>query len=324
MARRRTRGEDEVARQMHQALVLHYIEERTQAEIAETLGISHASVNRLIKRGKELGLIEIKIKSPVGQFFALEDELKSLGRLDDAIVVPTVSDNPETASRAVGAAAAGYLVKQIADGDSICISGGKGTSSLVAALAPERQYSVEIVPATGLVQGMHYVNVNHVATQMAERLGGRAHEILAPLFAESADQRDLLIGMNSVASIFDKARAATLAVIGIGSILAQESSYYHLNPEADREAIRRAGATGELLAYLIDREGAVCDYSRNRTLVALGLDELRAIPRRIGVAVGANKAGSILSVLRGGYINALVTDEVTGRQVIEIAQEESV
>ena len=42
------REEIVIARQMHQALVLHFLEGLTQAQIADRLGISHATVNRLI------------------------------------------------------------------------------------------------------------------------------------------------------------------------------------------------------------------------------------------------------------------------------------
>ncbi len=54
MAPPNTRDDIAAVRQMHQALVLHYVEGKTQAEIAGELGLSHATVNRLIKRGHQL------------------------------------------------------------------------------------------------------------------------------------------------------------------------------------------------------------------------------------------------------------------------------
>ena len=73
------REEVVIARQMHQALVLHFLEGLTQAQIADQLGISHATVNRLIKRGRQLGLVEIKIKSPVEPLVDMEEQLLALG-----------------------------------------------------------------------------------------------------------------------------------------------------------------------------------------------------------------------------------------------------
>ncbi|CAN7467922.1 sugar-binding transcriptional regulator [Rhizobium sp. LjRoot30] len=315
------REEIVIARQMHQALVLHFLEGLTQAQIADRLGISHATVNRLIKRGRQLGLVEIKIKSPVEQLVDMEEQLLALGGIDRAVVVPTVSDNPQLSLQATGEAAARLLLDTIKDGDTICITGGKGVSAVVAGLKPTRRYDVEVIPATGCVQGKHYTDVNHVATLMADKLGGRAYQIHAPLFADDADQREMLINMRSVSNVFRLAREATLAVVGIGSIMSDDSSYYDLHPSSatDRAAIERSGASCELLAHLLDAGGAVCDYSLNRSLVSLTLDEFASIPTKIGVASGPNKAGPILSVMRGGHLDTLVTDESTSARILDLA-----
>ena len=156
------REEIVIARQMHQALVLHFLEGLTQAQIADQLGLSHATINRLIKRGRQLGLVEIKIKSPVEPLVDMEEQLLALGGISRAIVVPTVSDNPQTALQSVGEAAARLLLEQIADGDTICITGGKGVSAVVAGLQAPRRFDVAVIPATGCVQGKHYTDVNHV------------------------------------------------------------------------------------------------------------------------------------------------------------------
>jgi DNA-binding transcriptional regulator LsrR (DeoR family) len=318
------REEIVIARQMHQALVLHFLEGLTQAQIADQLGISHATVNRLIKRGRQLGLVEIKIKSPIEPLVDMEEKLVALGGISRAIVVPTVSDNLQTALQAVGEAAARLLLEEITDGDTICITGGKGVSAVVAGLQAQRRYAIEVIPATGCVQGKHYTDVNHVSTMMAERLGGRSYQIHAPLFADSAAERGMLINMRSVADVFQRAREAKIAVVGIGSILSDDSSYYDLHPSSstDRAAIERSGASCELLAHLLDDQGQVCDYSLNRSLVSLTLPEFASIPTKIGVASGPNKVSPILSVLRGNHLDTLVTDEATGARVLALANGE--
>jgi DNA-binding transcriptional regulator LsrR (DeoR family) len=317
------REEIVIARQMHQALVLHFLEGLTQAQIADQLGISHATVNRLIKRGRQLGLVEIKIKSPVEPLVEIEEQLLALGGIRRAVVVPTVSDNPQIALQSVGEAAARLMLEQIADGDTICITGGKGVSAVVAGLQPSRRFAIEVIPATGCVQGKHYTDVNHVSTLMADRLGGHSFQIHAPLFADSEAERKMLLDMRSVADVFKRARDAKIAVVGIGSILSDDSSYYDLHPSSstDREAIARSGASCELLAHLLDEHGRVCSYGLNRRLVSLTLSEFASIPTKIGVASGPSKAGPILSVMRGNHLDTLVTDQATGARILELAKE---
>jgi DNA-binding transcriptional regulator LsrR (DeoR family) len=309
----------EAARQIYSVLVMHFEEGITQAEIAKITKLSHAKVNRLIKQGREMGMVEIKIRSPYQALFDLEARFKEATGLETVRITPSASTNPETILNQVGAAASSLLLETLTDGDTVCITGGKGVSAVVETLAPDRAYDIEVVPATGLVQGKHYTDVNHVATQMAERLGGRAFLIQAPLFAASLKEKAMLMGMKSVTDAFDRARKARVAVVGIGSILAGDSSYYDLHPTSrdDRKKIEKSGAAGELLAHLIDRNGGLCDYELNARLVAMNPAELDAIPVTIGIAAGPNKVAPICAALRGRHLKALVVDEATATLVLE-------
>lgn len=308
----------EAARQIYSVLVMHFQEGITQAEIARITKLSHAKVNRLIKQGREMGMVEINIRSPYQALFDLEVRFKAATGLETVRITPAASQNPQTILKQVGAAAASLLLETLKDGDMVCITGGKGLSAVVDMLSPNRAYDVEVVPATGLVQGKHYTDVNHVATQMAERLGGKAFLIHAPLFADSVAERRTLMKMKSVADVFGRARKARIAVLGIGSILSSDSSYYDLHPNSrsDRAKIEKAGAAGELLAHLIDGDGNVCDYELNSRLVALSPNELDVIPVTIGVAAGVNKVAPICAALRGRHVKAMVLDEATANGVL--------
>ncbi|MFC3231312.1 sugar-binding transcriptional regulator [Marinibaculum pumilum] len=312
-------GRYELERQIYSVLVMHFQEGITQAEIAKITGLSHPKVNRLIKQGRELGMVEISIRSRYQALFDLESRLREAAGLEAVRITPTTSPNAETTLQQVGAAAAGLLLERLRDGDTICITGGKGVSAVVAGLAPDRAYAVEVVPLTGCVQGKHYTDVNHVATQMADKLGGSAFLIHAPLFADSVAEKEMLMGMKSVTEALDRARAAQVAVLGIGSILSGDSSYYDLHPgsRGNRAEIEKAGAAGELLAHLVDRDGRPCDYQLNARLVAVAPDALDAIPFTIGVASGANKVEPICAALRGRHVKAMVCDEATAQAVLE-------
>ena len=309
----------ETARQIYRVLVMYYFEGLKQSDIAQAMGLSTAKVNRLIKQGRDRGMVEITIKSSFQPLLDVEASLKKIGGIQEAMVTPTLSDNPDVVLQTVGEAGANMLLENLTDGDTICITGGKGVSAIVEGLNPERIYDVEVVPATGCVQGKHYTDVNHVAAQMAEKLGGRAYQIHAPLFAESGEQKDMLMTMRSVQEVLDRARNANIAVFGVGSILSADSSYYDLHPMAkdDQDDIRKAGASGELLAHLLDEKGGLCSYVLNSKLVALKPEELARVPLTIGVASGENKVAPACSILRGKHVKALVVDEATALGILE-------
>lgn len=308
----------ELIRQVHTVLVLHFIEGMKQADIAQKLNLSTSKVNRLITQGRSLGMVKIAIESPYQGLVDLEQGLIDAAQLKNAIVTPTVSGNPDTTLQQVGRAAATHLLETIRDGDVIAITGGKAVSAVAANLQPERKFKVTVVPLTGGVQGKYYTDVNHLATRIAETLGGKAMMVHAPLFAESREQRDMLMGMASIKEVFDLARRAAVALVGVGSIVAPGSSYFDLHPmpNPDRKQLIKSGVIGEFLAHLIRRDGTLADYSLNSRLVALDPSELGNCPDTIGVAAGKEKVEPIQAVLNGRFLKSLVVDEDTAGRVI--------
>ena len=81
----------ESVRLINTVLTLYYMEELTQADIAQRLGLSTAKVNRLLQQARELGYVNISIRTPFQQLFDLEARLKAVFGLQEAIVIPAVA-----------------------------------------------------------------------------------------------------------------------------------------------------------------------------------------------------------------------------------------
>src|SRR3954452_15862231 len=71
---------------------LYYVEGRTQAEIAERLGISRIKVVRDLAVCRETGLVQIRINGRLASCVALERRLERRFGLKEAIVIPTPGD----------------------------------------------------------------------------------------------------------------------------------------------------------------------------------------------------------------------------------------
>ena len=77
------------------------------------------------------------------------------------------------------------------------------------------------------------------------------------------------------------------------------------------------GAVGDILGYFFDAKGdVVTDIKIHNELIGLPLSALKTIPVRVGVAGGENKAEAIAAAMKGGYINALVTDQDTAAAIL--------
>ena len=311
--------EFEAIRQIHTVLTLHFIEEMTQSDIAARLNLSPSKVNRLIRRGRELGMVKTSIESPFQRLVDVESRLIQATGLGKAVVTPTVPGNPDTNLQLVGRAAANELLETIRDGDVIAITGGKAMSAVVANLTPDHTFDVTVVPLTGGVQGKYYTDVNHLATQLADRLGGSTMLLHAPLFAESREQRNTLMEVGSIREVLDLARSA--ADSARRHWLDPDSRLQLLRPGARSQSGARTaaqrGACGEFLAHLIRDDGTVADSPLNSRLVALSPDELSKCPNTIGVAAGPEKVQPIRAALAGGLISSLIVDEETASSVLE-------
>ena len=167
----------ELARRIHTVLAMHFLEGKKQSEISVLLSISTATVNRLIKQGRELGMVQISIDSPFQRLFDLEHALIARWSLESALVTPAVTDNPNTTLGQVGAAAGNLLLETVRDGDTIAISGGKAVRAMIENLPADQSLDVNVVPMTGGGTGpaLHRRQPCRHAAGREARRAGHAH-----------------------------------------------------------------------------------------------------------------------------------------------------
>lgn len=316
-----TNGADfESMRLMAKVLSLHYEQGLNQSQVAHELGLSSAKVNRLIKQAKELGYVEIKLHTPFQSAFGLEGRMCATFGLQDAVIVPEIGTDPVSETSAIGRAGSARLLRSLRDGDVICISGGKAVYEVVKATEPTARYDVTVVPATGGVQGLYHTDVNFLASELASRLGGRAYQLHAPIFVDSAQEKQALLNVRQIREVLDRARRADIALVGVGGVIPGTSSFFDLlsASDADRDRIiENDAARGELFGHLFDEDGRPCAPDLSDRLIGLDMDDTRAFPLSIGVAGGLQKVGPINGALRGRYLKTLVTDEPTAASVLE-------
>ena len=155
---------------------------------------------------------------------------------------------------------------------------------------------------------------NYMSEETARLLNGNGYQLLAPQFVSSAEVKNTFIGEKSIKDILNMAAAADAAIVGIGTVEANAEVVNSIVeaetiPEEEYKRLEEKGGIGEVIGYVVDKDGNMIDDPIENQLICLELEKLKKIPIRIGVAYGMKKANAILSVLKGGYINVLITDE---------------
>jgi len=298
-----------------------YVENRSQTQIARDLGLSVSKVNRLIKKGREQGMVEISVQMPFQHLYQIERKIEQLSQLNEAVVVPNLSEDEETSLNNVGQAAAEFLLSRLRDGDTICMSGGRAIASMIDYINPKRKYAVCVIPAIGGVQGRAYTDVNFLAAELARRLGGIHYQLHAPAFVDSKSEQISVSALRNVKEILELAKQAQIALVGIGSLVPMTSSYFQFTSLSSNEVeqlISKFKGVGQILAHTFKVDGTLSSLDFSNRVVGMTLNDLKKIPVRIGVAGLKHKAQAITGALRGDYANTLITDESTANEVTRL------
>jgi len=295
----------------------YYLEHQSQAEIARDLGSTRSNVSRMLTAARERGIVRIEIARPPARDEASERLLVRRFGLREAVV----NAGEDRGVREVARLAADWLVAGLSDGMRITLSWGRSLSAVVRSVAPSRRLDVEVVQAGGDLHLSRELSGNELARGLAERLGGTSAYLPAPAIVDSAAAARELLRTRAIARQLAKARTADVALVGIGGFgsgfAAQLLESTHLDEE-DRAAFDRAAPAGDILARFYGEDGRQVDTPLRDRVLALELEELAAIPCRVGVAQGPGKAAGVLGAVRGGLVDVLVTDTATAGAVLAL------
>jgi DNA-binding transcriptional regulator LsrR (DeoR family) len=157
-----------------------------------------------------------------------------------------------------------------------------------------------------------------VIHRLAEKTGAEAYLLPVPFFANSAEDRDVLLAQRGVAEAIALARQSTLCLVGIGEVDGAEAFLRQsgmISPE-EQLALSAAGAVGEVLGCFLDAEGRPIATPLHERLIALPFLDLAG--REVyGVAGGSAKVAAIAAVLRARILTGLITDELTARRLLD-------
>lgn len=297
---------------------LHYAGGLTQSEVARRLGLTSLKAHRLITKANQEGLVKVYIDGEVSECVALEDDLSSRYGLDYCEVVPDF-DGEDLPLKALGIAGAQFLKREIERGEDTLIGVGHGRT-LAACVEYLPRISAEKIRFVSLLGGLtrkFSANPHDVIHRLAERTGAEAYVMPVPMFANTVEDRTVLLGQKGISEVFDLGKAADLLIAGIGTAEREASLVATgMIEKGEMEEIRRNGGVGELLGHFFDDAGRAVETTLSNRALALAREDI-SNRRIVAVAGGKVKVRAIKSVLEGRYLKGLVTDERTARKLVE-------
>ena len=128
---------------------MYYLEEKNQAAIAKTIGVTRSMVSRMLTEARESGIVEIRIQRPLQSDPELESILKDRFGLKDVFVVNTNHRSGERLVRALGNAGAQMLARYLAPQKTLGLAWGTSISATVDAFEATKPIPVKVVQLVG-------------------------------------------------------------------------------------------------------------------------------------------------------------------------------
>ncbi|PDS77379.1 sugar-binding transcriptional regulator [Rhizobium sp. L43] len=301
---------------------MYHMEGRRQADIAQHLRLSQATVSRMLKRAEAEDIVRTSVIPPAGTYSELEGALREKYDLPEAIVVECTEDRDGAIMARIGEAAAHLLEVTLAPGEIIGVSSWSQTIfKMVENIHPQKSAQVKYVVQT--LGGMGDPSVQTHATQLTTRLArltGAEPKLLPVQGVTSSREAKLLMQADPfVRETMDLFGSITLAIVGIGAVEPSELLARSGNIFSSRELsdLAEAGAVGDISLRFFDKNGKPVKTPLDDRVIGLPLEDLERVDRVIALAGGSKKTEAIAGALRVGVIDMLVTDKFTAQRLID-------
>ena len=298
---------------------MYYLDELTQRAIADELGVSRVKVYRLLKQARAEDVVQIFVNWPLRRDDALEAELANAFGLEAALVLQASPQARVSALVQLGQLGARFLEERLEAGATLAVCLGRTTFEVIQATRPNFRVHVNVAQALGSMPStMGELDSAALARQLAARLGGDVMYLASPFMAERVADAQVLRSQRTIRDTLDAARHADLALLGIGTVDPAHSNFVRAGflAPSDLGKLAAGGVVGDIAGQLFTATGQDGPPAVNQRVIGLTLDDLRALPLTLAVAMGDEKIAAILGALRTGVIDVLGTDDRTARAVL--------
>lgn len=296
---------------MVKAAWYYYFENMTQQAIADRLSISRMRVIKLLDAARQSGVIQFRLRSDgVGMVDQCRQLIEKY-HLKDVFLIPESDREDVSPNESIARAGAMYIADRL--GDNACINVGYGDtlSRTLNHLATMVQTPVTCISLTGGVS-------NYLPNTRSNIFNAWLYLMPAPLLASSPEMADAMREETSVSEIIRMSELSSFTLVGIGP-LTESATVFRTGvlSGTDMFYLKMNNAVGDVLCHFLDKDGQLIQSPIEDRLISTPLDRLKEMNNVIGLAAGADKIEAIRAVLRGGYLDILITDEPTANLLLK-------
>jgi DNA-binding transcriptional regulator LsrR (DeoR family) len=311
---------DERLRLITKIATLVHEEGLNQSEISAKLNLSQAGVSRYLKAAAAEGIVRTVVVQPRGIYVGLEKAIEQKFDLREVVIVEHIDGSNLTST--LGSAAATYLETTLTSQEHIGISSWSSTllATVEAMRSRPRKVVNEVIQLIGGIGSPQaQLRASRLVGHLAALTSATPQYMAAPGVASSASVKKAFLSDPAVASTVSAWKRVTTLLVGIGAFPASPLFAASGNAlDADEEAqLAKEGAVGEICLRYFDASGQEMKHQIEERVISIDAKTMKKIPRRIAVAGGERKLEAIRAAIEGGWVNVLITDAETARNLLE-------
>ena len=299
---------------------LHFVGGMTQSEVAKRLQVPTTRAHRYIARAQNDGLVRVFVDVSSAECVLLETRLIERFGLRFCNVAMDVPETGPLPLRTLGVAGGDYLMKVVTAGEHAVIGVGNGRTIAAAVNTMGRidGGDVRFVSLLGGLTRSYAANPYDAIHRLTQKTGADAYLLPAPLFVNSAEDKQVMLAQQGIAATMQLIERASLAFVGIGHLDASGGAAPATSLEGPDAvaALYEAGARAEILGQFIDGDGRIMATEYDARVMAPALASLRG-SEVVAIAGGLGKTDAVEAALSSGLLTGLIIDEATARDLVE-------
>ncbi len=294
---------------------MYYEDEMTQHEISEIMKLSRPLISKYLAMAKEIGIVEIKIKSPYESDTYILSILKERYNLKGGGLVPPASDVNVTEGLIVKTAHQ-FIVEALKTHYRVGISWGNMIGEVVELFNHNPQYlgftgEVTSLLGNSTTANKHY-HTDGLCRTFGEKTGLVPTFLHAPALLESQEELNFFTKLEIYKKIREQWKNLDLAIVNIDNHpsvpdLATASRF--------GDKLSSLHAVGHMISYYYDIDGNIIE-SDDDLVIRVPLEDLKNTDIVVGICNCNTNIGTLLGALRTGILTHIFVDERIATEVI--------
>jgi DNA-binding transcriptional regulator LsrR (DeoR family) len=299
-------------------------EGNSQKEIADQTRISTSTISHMKKQAERLGFLKTELKLAIPKNFELGARLAALFNPEvskPVVRVVKIERKGEEVLRAVGIECAKYLERIIRNDYTMAYDYGRASYHTITSLQSHRR-GIKIYP---LAAGYHrsidpYTSMDGLLVMLHAKFHGLDWKFhFLPLPSQTI-QEDMEKNPE-IGKILREAEKANIMHIGVGGIASQTFRHNIERMGMDLDRFIGSGAIGTCVSTAFDRDGNVVRSEFDERFFKVAGESIKEAAGQKGrhvllSACGSDKVDCIRALMRGGWMNVLITDQKTAEEIL--------